>query len=42
LFLVPYLEPGRNRRQRRPSVTQMLWLFACALALTLAVQAILR
>jgi hypothetical protein len=39
---VPYLEPGRKRRQRRPSATRMLWFFACALALTLAVQATVR
>jgi hypothetical protein len=40
--LVQYLEPGRKRRRRAPSLTRMLWLFVALLALALAAQAILR
>ena len=37
LFAVRYLEPGRKRRRRSPSLTRTLWLLACGIALVLAV-----
>ena len=40
LTVVPYLEPGKKRSGRRPSVTRMLWLFVAALALVLVLQLI--
>jgi len=37
-----YLEPGRKRRARRPSLRRTLWVVAAALALSLLVQALIR
>jgi hypothetical protein len=39
---VRYLEPGRKRRPRRPSLRRFLWIVAAALALSLLVQILLR
>ena len=40
--VVPYLEPGRKRGRRRPSLTRTLWLFAASVALVLALELLIR
>jgi hypothetical protein len=37
-----YLEPGRSRRPKRPSLRRALWLIAAALMLALIVQVVVR
>ena len=37
-----YLEPGKKRRRRGPSLTSVLWVAAAGMAVALAFLAVLR
>jgi hypothetical protein len=39
---VRYLEPGKKRRPRRPSLNSVLWATAAVMAVALAFLAVLR